>query len=110
MGDCRRVGVAVDFSPCSRKALEWAVNNIVRKGDHLILVTVQHEGHYEEGEMQLWEATGSRKNSSFFISIYDGFIRCFLLAHQFFTNMYFLMGDFTPINFIGVQLIYACIF
>ncbi|CAA2989155.1 universal stress protein PHOS34-like [Olea europaea var. sylvestris] len=59
MGDCRRVGVAVDFSPCSRKALEWAVNNIVRKGDHLILVTVQHEGHYEEGEMQLWEATGS---------------------------------------------------
>ncbi|CAI9771099.1 unnamed protein product [Fraxinus pennsylvanica] len=59
MGDCRRVGVAVDFSPCSRKALEWAVNNIVRKGDHLILVTVQHEGNYEKGEAQLWGATGS---------------------------------------------------
>ncbi|KAL2470280.1 Adenine nucleotide alpha hydrolase-like superfamily protein [Abeliophyllum distichum] len=59
MGDSRRVGVAVDFSPCSRKALEWAVNNIVRKGDHLILVTVRPEGHYEEGEMQLWQATGS---------------------------------------------------
>ncbi|KAL0368172.1 UNVERIFIED_CONTAM: hypothetical protein Scaly_1036100 [Sesamum calycinum] len=48
MGDCRRVGVAVDFSPCSRKALKWAVDNISRSGDHLILVTVRPEGHYEE--------------------------------------------------------------
>ncbi|CAA3017804.1 universal stress PHOS32 [Olea europaea subsp. europaea] len=59
MEDYRRVGVAIDFSPCSRKALEWTVNNIVRKGDHLILVTVLREGHYEEGEAQLWQATGS---------------------------------------------------
>lgn len=57
----RRVGVAVDFSVCSAKALKWAVDNVVRNGDHLILVTVLPEGHYEEGEMQLWEATGSRK-------------------------------------------------
>ncbi|GMN55182.1 hypothetical protein TIFTF001_024312 [Ficus carica] len=55
----RRVGVAVDFSACSRKALKWTVDNVVRDGDHLILVNVQPEGHYEEGEMQLWEATGS---------------------------------------------------
>ncbi|CAA0829394.1 Adenine nucleotide alpha hydrolases-like superfamily protein [Striga hermonthica] len=59
MGDCRRVGVAVDFSPCSRKALRWAVDNVARSGDHLILVTVQPEGYYESGEMQLWETTGS---------------------------------------------------
>ncbi|KAK6930271.1 UspA [Dillenia turbinata] len=55
----RRVGVAVDFSACSRKALTWAVDNIVRNGDHLILITVLPEGNYEEGEMQLWETTGS---------------------------------------------------
>ncbi|KAK4796916.1 hypothetical protein SAY86_029242 [Trapa natans] len=55
----RRVGVAVDFSDCSRKALKWAVDNVARGGDHLILVTVLPEGHYEEGEMQLWETTGS---------------------------------------------------
>ncbi|XP_010259285.1 PREDICTED: universal stress protein PHOS32 [Nelumbo nucifera] len=55
----RRVGVAVDFSPCSTKALRWAVDNVVRDGDHLILVNVRPEGNYEEGEMQLWEATGS---------------------------------------------------
>lgn len=60
MADTRRVGVAVDFSPCSKKALKWAVDNIVRSGDHLILLTVRPEGNYEEGEMQLWEATGSR--------------------------------------------------
>ncbi|PON64966.1 Universal stress protein [Parasponia andersonii] len=58
MGD-RRIGVAVDFSACSRKALKWTVDNVVRDGDHLILINVRPEGHYEEGEMQLWEATGS---------------------------------------------------
>lgn len=56
----RRVGVAVDFSPCSKKALNWAVDNVIRKGDHLILVTIRPDGNYEEGEVQLWEATGSR--------------------------------------------------
>ncbi|CAA6662007.1 unnamed protein product [Spirodela intermedia] len=55
----RRVGVAVDFSPCSKEALKWAVDNVVRDGDHLILVNVQKEGQYEGGETQLWEATGS---------------------------------------------------
>lgn len=52
--------MAVDFSACSKKALKWAIDNILRKGDHLILVTVRPEGHYEEGETQLWEVTGSR--------------------------------------------------
>lgn len=55
----RIVGVAVDFSACSRKALKWTIDNLIRNGDNLVLVTVQPEGHYEEGEMQLWEATGS---------------------------------------------------
>ncbi|OMO58464.1 Universal stress protein A [Corchorus olitorius] len=55
----RRIGVAVDFSPSSRNALKWAVDNVVRKGDHLILLTIRPEGMYEGGEMQLWEATGS---------------------------------------------------
>lgn len=56
----RRVGVAVDFSASSKNALKWTVDNVIRKGDHLILVTVRPEGNYEEGEMQLWEVTGSR--------------------------------------------------
>lgn len=56
----RRVGVAIDFSECSNKALRWAVDNVGRNGDHLILVYIQPEVYYEEGEMQLWETTGSR--------------------------------------------------
>ncbi|KAG2315800.1 hypothetical protein Bca52824_018922 [Brassica carinata] len=55
----RKIGVAVDFSECSKKALNWAIDNVVRDGDHLILITVAHDMHYEEGEMQLWEAVGS---------------------------------------------------
>ena len=55
----RKVGVAVDFSPCSREALQWAVDNVVRQGDYLILVSVRPQGNYEQGEMQLWETTGS---------------------------------------------------
>ncbi|XP_042476329.1 universal stress protein PHOS32-like [Macadamia integrifolia] len=55
----RRVGVAVDFSPCSKKALTWAVENIVRDGDQLILINVQPGGYFEGTEIQLWEATGS---------------------------------------------------
>lgn len=69
-GGGRFVGVAVDFSACSNKALKWAIDNILRKGDHLILVTVRPEGHYEEGEMQLWEATGSRMPSSLHLYMY----------------------------------------
>lgn len=70
MAATRRVGLAVDFSPCSRKALQWAVDNIARSGDHLILVTVRPEGNYEEGEMQLWETTGSRMLSLSFFFLY----------------------------------------
>ncbi|KAL5700869.1 hypothetical protein ACHQM5_026271 [Ranunculus cassubicifolius] len=55
----RRIGVAVDFSKCSKKALNWAVDNLVRDGDHLILIVVLPEANYESGEMQLWETTGS---------------------------------------------------
>ncbi|TYG53175.1 hypothetical protein ES288_D09G088500v1 [Gossypium darwinii] len=56
----RRVGIAVDFSPSSKNALKWAVDNVIRNGDHLILVAVRPEGHYDEGDqIQLWEATGS---------------------------------------------------
>nr|ACZ74623.1 cold stress protein-like protein [Wolffia arrhiza] len=55
----RRVGVAVDFSPCSKEALRWAGGNVVRDGDHLILLNVQKDGANEGGEVQLWKGPGS---------------------------------------------------
>ncbi|XP_047179259.1 universal stress protein PHOS34-like [Vigna umbellata] len=59
MTSARRVGVAVDFSSCSIKALQWTVDNVVKEGDHLVLIVVRHASNYEHGEMQLWETTGS---------------------------------------------------
>ncbi|XP_059646607.1 universal stress protein PHOS34 [Cornus florida] len=58
-GEDRRVGVAIDFSPCSKKALKWAVDNIVRTGDYLILVIARPEGDPDDGEMLLWKTTGT---------------------------------------------------
>ncbi|KAJ9546520.1 hypothetical protein OSB04_019063 [Centaurea solstitialis] len=59
MGDGRKVGVAIDFSPCSRVALQWAEKNVLRKGDHLILVNIRPEANSDDTEMLLWETTGS---------------------------------------------------
>ena len=69
----RRIGVAVDFSECSKKALNWAIENVARDGDYLILITVAHDMHYEDGEMQLWETVGSRTVSQ------NSFLVCFTL-------------------------------
>ncbi|KAL8139613.1 hypothetical protein V2J09_005634 [Rumex salicifolius] len=55
----RRLGVAVDFSVGSKKSLSWTIDNMARKGDHLILINVRPQKNYEAGEMQLWETTGS---------------------------------------------------
>ncbi|XP_028180735.1 uncharacterized protein LOC114367741, partial [Glycine soja] len=52
-----RLGVAVDFSACSIKALKLTVDNVVREGDNLVLIIVRHAHGYEH--MQLWETTGS---------------------------------------------------
>ncbi|KAL1320799.1 hypothetical protein HN51_065505 [Arachis hypogaea] len=55
----RRLGVAMDFSPCSVAALKWAVENFAREGDHIILLIIRPDVNYEHGEMQLWELTGA---------------------------------------------------
>ncbi|GJM92559.1 hypothetical protein PR202_ga09039 [Eleusine coracana subsp. coracana] len=54
----RRVGVAMDFSPSSKKALRWAVDNLLRKGDTLVLLHIRHHGR-EEAKNVLWSHTGS---------------------------------------------------
>ncbi|KAK7329554.1 hypothetical protein VNO77_23724 [Canavalia gladiata] len=59
MAGGKRLGVAIDFSPCSIKALKWALDNVVKQGDHLILVVIRPDEYNERGEMLLWETTGS---------------------------------------------------
>ena len=56
----RWVGLATDFSEGSRAALRWAAANLLRAGDHLLLLHVIKEPDYEQSEAILWESTGSR--------------------------------------------------
>ncbi|CAI8590237.1 unnamed protein product [Vicia faba] len=58
METTRKLGVAMDFSPCSTKALQWMVDNIAKEGDTIFLIVINPE-EYEQGEMQLWAVTGS---------------------------------------------------
>ncbi|CAN6336371.1 unnamed protein product [Urochloa humidicola] len=58
-GDERWVGLATDFSEGSRTALRWAADNLLRSGDHLLLLHVVKEPDYEQSEAILWESTGS---------------------------------------------------
>ncbi|WOK97611.1 universal stress protein PHOS34-like [Canna indica] len=55
----RNLGVAVDFSPCSRAALRWASDNLVRGGDRVVVVHVNSCYQNEQGIVHLWEHTGS---------------------------------------------------
>uniref|UniRef100_A0A0D9Y3U9 UspA domain-containing protein n=1 Tax=Oryza glumipatula TaxID=40148 RepID=A0A0D9Y3U9_9ORYZ len=55
----RKIGVAVDFSSCSKAALRWASTNLTRSGDQLVLIHVNSSYHNEQGAVQLWEQSGS---------------------------------------------------
>jgi nucleotide-binding universal stress UspA family protein len=59
-GAGRSIGVAVDFSSCSKNALRWAAANLAAAGDRLILIHVKSSYQYEEGVAHLWERDGSR--------------------------------------------------
>ncbi|CAD6232957.1 unnamed protein product [Miscanthus lutarioriparius] len=55
----RNIGVAVDFSSCSKAALRWASTNLARNGDKLILIHVNNSYQNEQGSVHLWEQSGS---------------------------------------------------
>ncbi|EAY96702.1 hypothetical protein OsI_18624 [Oryza sativa Indica Group] len=60
-GGGRNIGVAMDFSACSKAALRWAAASLARPGDRLVLVHVKPSFQYEQGVAHLWEQQGSRK-------------------------------------------------
>jgi nucleotide-binding universal stress UspA family protein len=51
----RNIGVAVDFSSCSKAALRWASTNLARNGDKIILIHVNNSYQNEQGAVHLWE-------------------------------------------------------
>ncbi|XP_058108452.1 universal stress protein A-like protein [Magnolia sinica] len=58
MGSNRTVGIAMDYSPSSKSALKWTVDNLVDGGDRIILIHVQ-SGKSDHAQKKLWEETGS---------------------------------------------------
>lgn len=70
----RNIGVAVDFSSCSKAALRWASTNLARNGDKLILIHVNNSYQNEQGAVHLWEQSGSREYWRLFFSVLASFL------------------------------------
>lgn len=75
MSSDRKIGVALDYSASSKYALKWAVENLLRKGDQLIVLIVHKEKAPTDNHHQLFGKYGSRKLLNLLISL----LRCEML-------------------------------
>ncbi len=80
----RHFGLALDASPSSKYALKWAIDNVFKEGDHLILVVV-HREVLEGGQVHLWGKSGSRKSHDE-LSILSPTARFYLFFLSFFLS------------------------
>lgn len=57
-GNMRTIGVALDNSNTSKAALRWAIDNLVDRGDRIVIIHV-HKDKSVPAQKKLWEDTGS---------------------------------------------------
>lgn len=50
----RQLGIALDFSPSSNYALQWAIDNVLRDGDTLAIIMVAKKTGELESVEQMW--------------------------------------------------------
>lgn len=58
MGENRTVGIGMDYSPMSKSAVRWAVENLVEEGDRIVLIHVQ-SAKSDHPQKKLWGNTGT---------------------------------------------------
>lgn len=58
MGRNRTVGIGMDYSPMSKSAVRWVIDNLVVEGDRIILVHVL-SSKSDSPQKELWGDTGS---------------------------------------------------
>ncbi|KAH7683773.1 Universal stress protein A family protein [Dioscorea alata] len=57
MSKNRIIGVAMDYSPTSKLAIRWAIENLANIGDRLVMIHVSSKSDHPQ--KNLWENSGS---------------------------------------------------
>ncbi|KAJ4751218.1 Adenine nucleotide alpha hydrolases-like superfamily protein [Rhynchospora pubera] len=59
MSGGKKIGVALDFSKTSKKALDWTIDNLLKNGDTLFVIHTMSSKLIDESKHAIWIQSGS---------------------------------------------------